>query len=46
MIAQDKMQVEIYRRDNQYAAEILDQADSVLNLESVDLALTLADLYE
>lgn len=46
LIAQDKMQVEIYRRDNQHAARILDQADSVLKLESVGLTLTLADLYE
>ncbi len=46
LIAQDKIHVEIYRRSSQQTAQILDQTNSILNLESVGLALTLADLYE
>jgi hypothetical protein len=40
------MQIEIYRRSSLHVALRLDQADAVLNLESVGLTMTLADVYE
>lgn len=45
LVAQDKKQVEIYRRGRQWEAEIfLDEAS--LRFEAVDLSLDLAALYE
>jgi Uma2 family endonuclease len=46
IISQDRMLVEIYRRDNPARAQRLQQADDVLRLDSIGFSMTLAELYE
>ncbi len=45
LIAQDRMQVHVYRRDTPECSEELERADHVLGLESVDFTITLGELY-
>jgi Uma2 family endonuclease len=46
LIAQDRMQVVVYRRHAAGAPERLEQADALLRLESVGFTITLSELYE
>ncbi|MEL6462563.1 MAG: Uma2 family endonuclease, partial [Cyanobacteria bacterium J06621_15] len=47
LISQDEIKVEIYRKDSQgnWLIQTLGQEDK-LNLNSVDLTLTMAEIYE
>lgn len=46
LIAQDRMSVEVYRRQAPGLPERLERADDVLRLESVGFSMTLRELYE
>lgn len=46
LIAQDQMRVDVYRRNAYERTERLEAAEDVLRLESVDLAISLRELYE
>ncbi len=46
LIAQERMQVEVYRRHTPGLAQRLERVDDLLRLESVDFTITLGELYE
>jgi Uma2 family endonuclease len=46
LVAQDRVQVIIYRRRANWAGEMITEPEDKLTLESVDLTLTLEQLYE
>ena len=46
LIAQDRMHVEVYRRNTPEPCKRLQQAADVLRLESVDFSITLNELYD
>jgi Uma2 family endonuclease len=46
LISQDRIQVNVYRRNVLECSENLQTAGDVLRLESVDFAITLSELYE
>jgi Uma2 family endonuclease len=46
LIAQDRMHVELFRRDAAGVSERLEKPDDLLRLEAVDFSMTLAELYE
>ena len=46
MISQDRMRVDVYRRNVLERSEQLQAGADVLRLESVDFAITLNELYE
>lgn len=47
IVSQDKIYVEVYRRtgDDNWESEIYDEIDSVIQLISIDFALTLGEIY-
>ena len=46
LVAQDKMEVTIFRRSNQWQPEIASQTEQHLRLRSLDFALPLSAVYE
>jgi Uma2 family endonuclease len=46
LVAQDRMEVTLYRRANQWRPELLTQADQQLQLPSLDFVLPLNAIYE
>jgi Uma2 family endonuclease len=46
LVAQDKMQVTVFRRATRWQPEILERTDEQLKLESLGFSLPLADVYE
>ena len=46
LVAQDKMEVTVFRRANQWAGEILRQPDQLLQFASIDFSLSLGAVYE
>jgi Uma2 family endonuclease len=46
LIAQDRMRVDVYRRQGAENSERLEQTSDVLTLESVNFIITLGELYE
>jgi Uma2 family endonuclease len=46
LVAQDKSEVTVFRRANQWRPEIVRQASDSLNLSSLEFSLALVDLYD
>jgi Uma2 family endonuclease len=46
LVAQDKSEVTLFRRANQWRPEIVRQASDSLNLSSLEFSLALVDLYD
>ena len=46
LIAQDRMQVDLLRRESAEAPERLESAEDVIQLRSVNFSITLAELYD
>jgi Uma2 family endonuclease len=46
LVAQDKMEVTVFRRAKQWAGEILRQPDQLLQLPSIGFSLSLSAVYE
>ena len=46
LVAQDRMEVTLFRRANQWQPEILTRAELSLRLASIDFAMPLAGIYE
>jgi Uma2 family endonuclease len=46
LVAQDKSEVTVFRRANQWRPEIVRQASDSLTLSSLEFALALVDLYD
>jgi Uma2 family endonuclease len=46
LVAQDKMEVTLYRRASQWRPELFNAADERLHMPSIDFSLALSDIYE
>ena len=46
LVAQDRMEVTLFRRANRWQPEILTRAEALLRLASIDFSLPLAGIYE